>query len=326
MYVFAPGAGCSGEAKLVRPGESGIFGGQVEADTEIQRDDHGDSCVKLEGADGGNMSTRQRGYNVPLKESDLQDLGHKNFSPETMKKVKWVTGMYRDWRNYRNNNPQLESIDCDLDEVCTITEDSLIYAVTRFLTEVKKLDGTDFPGKTLYGILVCVQFHLETLGIVWKLLNNDVFHNVKFTLDNLMKIRAAQGLGISVKKAQILMSFDEEYLWSLGLLGTHCPEVLLNTLLFMIGKGCALCAAKEHYPLRVPPFSSQFSFMTDEEGQIFVRYKEELGFKTNKGGIKHRKIEPKEVDVYPVENPERCPVRILLKYLSVLPPNRNCKA
>ena len=121
------------------------------------------------------------------------------------------------------------------------------------------------------------------------------------------------------------MPTDEDYLWSLGLLGTHNPEVLLNTLVFTIGKGCALRAGKEHYALRGPPFNSQFTFLHDEFGQIFLRYKEEIGFETNKGGIKHRKIDPKEVDVYPIQNPERCPLRIFLKYLSLLPVNCNCK-
>ena len=46
----------------------------------------------------------------------------------------------------------------------------------------------------------------------------------------------------------------------------------------------------------------------------------------NKGGIKHRKVEAKEVHVYPVENVERCPLRIFLKYMSLLPYNRNCNS
>ena len=39
-----------------------------------------------------------------------------------------------------------------------------MYVLVHFLTEVKKIDGSDFPGKTLYDILICVQFYLETLG------------------------------------------------------------------------------------------------------------------------------------------------------------------
>ena len=47
--------------------------------------------------------------------------------------------------------------------------------------------------------------------------------------------------------------------------------------------------------------------------------------KTNKGGIKHKKIEPKFVDIYPISNVERCPVRIFLFYLSMLPKGGSCE-
>ena len=52
--------------------------------------------------------------------------------------------------------------------------------------------------------------------------------------------------------------------------------------------------------------------MHDEEGQVFIRYQEERDLKTNKGGLKHMKIEQKQVDVYPIENEQRCPLRIFL--------------
>ena len=94
----------------------------------------------------------------------------------------------------------------------------------------------------------------------------------------------------------------------MGFLGTHSPDVLLNTVVFIMGKGFELHAGKEHQALRSQPFRSQFLSFHDDDGQIFIRYNEEIGLKTNKGWIKHRKIDPKEVDLYPIENPDRCPV------------------
>ena len=166
-----------------------------------------------------------------------------------MKKVGWATRMYSQWRNSRNECSNVEFISCDLDDITSAKKASLIYAVTRFLSEIKKLDGQEYPGKTLYDILICIQFHLETKGIGWKLLNDESFADIKFTLDNLMKRRTAQGIAISVKKAQILTQTDKDLLWNLGLLGVDTPEVLLNTVIFMIGKVCALRAGTEHYVL-----------------------------------------------------------------------------
>ena len=261
-----------------------------------------------------------------MKQEDLSDLGHKNFSEETLKKVKWVTKMYREWRSYRNSASGVENVTCDLDGKDTITVESLNFAIPRFITEVRKLNGEHYLGKTLYDIVICTQFHLETLGFCFKLLNDDTFRQIKWSLDNLMKLHTSQGVGVSVKKAQILTISDEEYLWSLGLLGRHSPEVLLNTVVFIIGKGFALRAGKEHQALRSPPFNSQMELMRDDEGYWFIRYNKEIGFKTNKGGLKHCKVEPKEVDMYAIDSEERCPVRLIIHYLSLLPRNRTCRS
>ena len=67
---------------------------------------------------------------------------------------------------------------------------------------------------------------------------------LKFTLDNTMKQRTSDGVGITVKKAQVLSFSDEDVLWSLGLLGTHSPEVSMNTVIYMLGISCALRAGK----------------------------------------------------------------------------------
>ena len=262
----------------------------------------------------------QHTYNDPLPDQQLSDLSHKNFSNETMKKVRWAVKMFHDWRNYRHSNGY-EQIVCDLDNNSTITKGNFTYAVCRFITEVKKLDGSDFPEKTLYDIMVCLQFHLECMGINWKVINNTTFSDVRFT----MKLRTSQGIGISVKKAEILSFTGEDMLWSLGLLGTYSPEVLLNTVVFMIGKGFALHAGKEHYNLWSPPFQSQLNFVRNSEGGIILRYTEDIGLKTNKGGLKHRKVQPKSVDLYPIKNEERCPIPIIVKYLSLLPCNRKTK-
>ena len=69
-----------------------------------------------------------------------------------------------------------------------------------------------------------------------------------------MKLRTAEGIGCTVRQAQILSNFDEELLWNLGFLGTSTPMVLLNTVVFLIGKGCALRAGKEHRCLNLSMF------------------------------------------------------------------------
>ena len=327
MYMYEPGAGFSGLAKIVHPGDE-LFNEEVVTQTPSFSDSNftsNDAVFDSTGFDSTPSQIRSsRSFKMPMDEDKLDQLGYKNFAPDTGKKIKWAVEMFREWRNYRHDHG-FEFVQCNLDDKTTITPETLNFALPRFLTEVKKLDGSDYPGKTLYEILICIQFHLESIGYGWKLLNQECFKGVKFTLDNLMKMRTREGLGLSVRKAQVLTNLDEEYLWCLGYFGSHSPEALLNTMVLVIGKGFALHAGKEHHGLRSPPFQSQFKFMRDESG-IFIRYTEDIGLKCNKGGIKHKRVEPKEVDLFPIENSERCPVRLFLKYLSLLPVNRKCKS
>ena len=70
-----------------------------------------------------------------------------------------------------------------------------------FIIEVKKLDGSNFPLKTLHDIVLCVQFHLEMKGFSYKVIDADRFRVTRFTMDNMMEIHTEQGLGNTVRQA-----------------------------------------------------------------------------------------------------------------------------
>ena len=269
---------------------------------------------------------KTRSFKEPLDDKVMETLTYKKFSDETMKKVNWVRRMYNDWRNYRNNSEHLKSIDSDIEDINSLSQEGLCKDVAKFVTEVKKVDGSDYPARTMYDIVICIQFWLESKGVMWRLLSDGVFKDLKYTLDNVMKSRHESGIGHKVRQAEILSLSDEEILWSMGLLGSSNPQVLLNTLVYLLGLHCALRAGKEHRVLRSLPFKSQFEFLVDSAGQYYVKYTEDTGLKTNKGGLKHRKVDVKIVDIYPSPNSDRCPVAILRKYLSLLPPHRVTKA
>ena len=119
-------------------------------------------------------------------------MSRKSFSDETMKKVNWVTKMYSEWRSARNSLPQFETIVADLDNVFSLTVENLSFALCHFMTEIRKLNGCEFPSKTMYDIIICIQFYLGAFGFNWKLVDDVYFQDVKFTLDNLMKDRCTE--------------------------------------------------------------------------------------------------------------------------------------
>ena len=62
------------------------------------------------------------------------------------------------------------------------------------------------------------------------------------------------------------------------------------------------------------------------DGEVFLCFTEDIGLKTNKGSLKHRKVNTKTMDLYATDNPDCCPLRAIVKYLSLLPKNRTCTA
>ena len=121
-----------------------------------------------------------------------------------------------------------------------VTEDKEAIASTCLPQTMSHEFKLPLSEETLYHLVICVQFHLECLGFAFKLMNDPAFKDLKYILDNTMKACTSQGIGISVKQAEILMATDEDLLWLLGCLGPNHPQQLLNTVIFSIGKGFAL--------------------------------------------------------------------------------------
>lgn len=198
-----------------------------------------------------------------------------------------------------------------------MTKDELAYSLSRFIVEVKKKDGKDFPGETLFEMVMAVQKYLNLQGSHLKFLDDESFITLKNTLDTIMKQRTAAGLGIKRRQAEIITVEEEELMWEMGVLGTDNPEKLLYTLFYLNGLNFALRAVKEHHNLRVGEFS-QFQIMTDKDGTEYLRYTEDVS-KCNAGGIDHRKVMPKVVDAYSNPNKDRCVITIYRKYLAHCP-------
>ena len=239
MYVFAPGAGCTGPTRLVRPVDELIFNSSYNPsnwamDNSIKNGPEENKLLYT--CLGGCDVPTGRDFKPPLTE---EQLSHKNFSEETIKQICWVRKMYHEWRAFRHTCG-LSYIHCGLEDKATITAESLKYALCQFIMRVKKLNGDHFPAKMLYHLIVCVQFHLECLDFAFKLINDPAFKDLKFTLDNTMKAHVSQEIGISMKRAEVLTATDKDLLWSLGFLGMSHLEQLLNTVIFCVGKGFAL--------------------------------------------------------------------------------------
>ena len=74
-----------------------------------------------------------------------------------------MTKMYSEWRQARNSLADCDHILADLDNVASLSTPNLVFALCRFITEIRKAEGTDFPPHTLYQIVICFRFKLNNL-------------------------------------------------------------------------------------------------------------------------------------------------------------------
>ena len=126
------------------------------------------------------------------------------------------------------------------------------------------------------------------------------FASFRKTLDAEMKrIKANAIVPTQPKRAKPI---QEEMLWSKGVLGCYSPQALVDTMLFMCGLYFALRSGDEHRNLR---FSS-IELLEKEGSTPYLIYTETVS-KNNPGGLKHRKVQPKQVKHFAnTQCPERC--------------------
>ena len=79
------------------------------------------------------------------------------------------------------------------------------------------------------------------------------FIDSKNSLNAEMKRLQAKGLGSNKRQAEPITEQEEDTLWEMGLLGDHCPQVLLDTMIFYNGLYLDLRSGKEHRQLRLGP-------------------------------------------------------------------------
>ena len=259
-----------------------------------------------------------------LSEERISELKKIKLKKRSEAKVKWAVNAYCDWRESRLQNGQydINIVNADLNNLVTISKQNLEYSLCRFVPEVTKSRGDgDYPGKTLYQMIVAIQKFLQLNKLRWKLIHGDSFEDLRIVLDNVMKERCSQNIG-AVKKQADLISFEyEEVMWQKNILGEDSPNKLRSTILFLLGINLALRAVDEHYQLRryMPGKPSQLSLECNSKGVKCVVYREDTCTKTNDGGLGQMRKERKIVWIYPSSNVNRCPVRLIEKYLSLCP-------
>ena len=268
------------------------------------------------------VSKRKFNY---ASEERIANLKQIRLKKKSEAKIDWAVSAYIDWRSDRLERFQYDPAIyfADLTQLDTLQKDNLNHTLCRFIPEVTKKRGEgEYPGATLYQMIVAIQRFLVVNKVKWHLLDDLEFDDMRTVLDNVMRERTAKNIGVVKKQAGLITFEHEESLWDQGVLGEDTPDKFRNTVLFLLGINAHLRAVEEHYYLRrdTPEEKGQLSFMSNPRGVRCVVYQEDSITKTHDGGLKDMKHDRKTVWIYPnLGNCNRCPVRLIEKYLSLCP-------
>ena len=188
-----------------------------------------------------NKNTHRLCHKV-LSTDDLESMKDWCHVKNTEKKYNSACNAYNEWRedvldscSENVNNIALS----DITKPHSLEPLKLCNSLCRFIAEVQKVKGGDYPPQSIRDMILSIQMYLHMCRINWKLLSEDdpIFVDLYNIIDNVMKDCTEQDLG-KVNSCLPVTNAMEEEMWNTGVLGEHTPAQLLDTILYLIGVNC----------------------------------------------------------------------------------------
>ena len=246
--------------------------------------------------------------------SDIVSRQKASVPANTRKNSNWAMNVWRDWAEYRSKQNPSDAPSY----ILTMGVNDVDKWLSRFVLEVRRKDGKVYPPNSLHQLCCGLLRSIREYNPAIDFFKSPEFASFRKILDAEMKrIKSDSTVQTHPKRAEPILQYEEDLLWKNGVLGSHSPQSLVDTMVFMSGLYFALRSGEEHRSLS---FSSVE--LVEKEGSIpYLIYTETVS-KNNPGGLKHRKVEPKQVKHFAnSECPEHCFVEMYKKYCLHRPEN-----
>ncbi len=220
-------------------------------------------------------------FSQPVPDDEIVKARIKAIPKKTRQDTDYCVRLWNSWRDNRRklgfDVPQLSEVD------------KIIQAqwLTRFILEVRKINGSEYPPNTLYHIVNGIMRHVRISNPGTDFYKDAEYSGFIASLNAEMKRLQSKGMGSTQKQAEPLSTQEEEQLWENQLLGDHSPQALLNTMVFMIGLYFALRSGDEHRNLRRNPYQIK---IVERSGQrSYLEYTEDSYIKKSSWRLKRKK-------------------------------------
>ena len=221
-------------------------------------------------------------FGNPLTDFEVEQLRINSVPNATKASTNWGVCTWKEWSLTREVK-EAEGVKNLSTPLLEMKEEDFAYWLTKFILEVRKQNGEQYPPKSLYAFVCSFKRYFEQNGVHH--LNpldtsNALFGNFRSVLDGEMKRLHSLGLGTKVKQAEPITPDEEIRLWKGGQLGTSNARVLLNTVYFYNCKVFGLRSFDEHRNLQC----TQFKKEVDPGKHVYMLYTD-YGNKANRGGL-----------------------------------------
>lgn len=279
-------------------------------ETDSDREDFKEPPKKKAKGKGGKESKR---FVAPTSSVEMEKIC-KGFVPKnTQKATNWAVRVFEEWRVERNKATSDDGKKCPSNLLECPLQTLLNYWLSRFVVEVRREDGQQYPPTTISNLLAglyreCRKYDRNCPNFMNR--KDPMFKELSGALQVRYRELREAGVGAVVKHAAVVSSEEEDALWVSKVIGDHAPLALQRAVFFYVGKTFCLRGGEEQRRLK----PSQFIRSSNPDCYTYV----ENGSK-NKSGL-NLKEKNKVVPVYGNASARpRCLVYLLDKYFSKFP-------
>ena len=256
----------------------------------------------------------------PVSTQQIRERNTNSIPKKTRDANKWALKVWSDWAVFRNSLPATtHEIGYPIPEDINALDDNMInYWGQRFIMEIKRQDGKDYPPNTLTQIVSGLQRYLTVVcqrPNINFFKEGTQFSDFRQCMDTRMKELIGQGIGLKTNSSDPVTVEDEIQFWEAGVFNFETAVGMSNAVFYYNGKLFGFRGFTEHINCQ----ADQFEILFDASKELhYIKFTPGVR-KNAQGGLKGRNVGNDPIIHYEQKDRKYSILDLYKKYLSLIP-------